>query len=368
MKTAVIVIPTYNEADNITRLIDAVCDTVKTIDGWDFKLLVVDSKSPDKTADIVKSIQKTNKAVYLLDTEKEGIGKAYTRGFQHALEKFKPDVLFEMDADYSHDPKALPSFIRKIDAGADMVIGSRYTKGGSIPKDWGLDRKIFSVMGNLIVRAGFLKLSITDWTGGYRAIRANLVAASIHHVNRYTGYVFQIALLDFAVKHGAKIAEVPIKFTDRKYGVSKINSGHYIQNIFTYIFQHSTFVKYVITGGMGFLLDFGILYTLYRVMGWPIWLSQMISAETAILSNFTFNNFWAFSHKREAGRRRFLKNIVKFHGVSAGSLIIQTSAVTIYEYFFGDPGVFVFKFFVIAFIILPYSYILYNRVIWKKKK
>ncbi|MBI1863115.1 glycosyltransferase [Candidatus Microgenomates bacterium] len=368
MKTAVIIIPTYNEADNIERLIKAIMQITDAITSWSFKIVVVDSKSPDKTADIVTSIRKTSPSVYLLETEKEGIGKAYSRGFVYALEKLKPDVLFEMDADFSHDPKSIPQFIKKLESGADFVIGSRYMKGGSIPKDWGIDRKIFSVLGNVIVRLGFMKLSITDWTGGYRAMRADLASQSIKHVDKYTGYVFQIALLDFAVKQHARIAEVPIKFTDRKYGVSKINSGHYIQNIFTYIFNNSSFVKYIMVGGVGFILDFGILYLLYRLAGWPIWLSQLCSAECAILSNFTLNNFWAFSHKREAGIHNFFKNLGKFHGVSMGSLIIQTASITAYEHFWGDTYVFLFKMGVIFLIIIPYSYVLYNRVIWKKKK
>lgn len=368
MKRAVIIIPTFNEADNMERLVAAIFENVNEIKGWEFKIVVVDSNSPDHTADVVKSIQKTNKSVYLLETEKEGLGIAYIRGFDYALDKLSPDILFEMDADHSHDPKVLPQFIKKIEAGADFVIGSRYRKGGSIPKDWGFDRKLFSITGNLIIRFGFMKPRVTDWTSGYRAIKADLIRASERHVEKYTGYVFQVAILDFAIKHNARVAEVPIKFTDRKYGVSKINSGQYIRNILLYVFSHSSFIKYVMTGGIGFVLDFGILYLLYRVAGWPIWLSQLISAESAILSNFTFNNFWAFSHKREAGKRRFLKNLVKFHGVSVGSLIIQTTAITLYEYVWGDNGVFLFKVAIIFIIIIPYSYILYNRVVWKKKK
>jgi dolichol-phosphate mannosyltransferase len=213
-----------------------------------------------------------------------------------------------------------------------------------------------------------MKLKITDWTSGFRAIKADLVKQSERHVEKFTGYVFQVAILDFAIKNHAVIAEVPIRFTDRKYGVSKINSGQYIRNILWYVFNNSPFIKYVMVGGVGFILDFGVLYLLYRVVGWPIWLSQLFSAECAILSNFTLNNFWAFAHKREAGKRRFLKNLIKFHGVSMGSLIIQTASITAYEYFWGDKYVFLFKVVVIFVIIIPYSYALYNRVIWKKKK
>lgn len=368
MKKAVIVIPTYNEAENIKRLTETIFDVVKPLKDWQFEIVIVDSNSPDRTADIVKSLQKTNKAVHLVETAKEGLGKAYIRGFDYALDTLLPDVLFEMDADYSHDPKVIPHFIKKIEAGADFVIGSRYRKGGSIPKDWGIDRKIFSVIGNLIIRLGFMKLKVTDWTSGYRAIKADIVRESEQHVEKFTGYVFQVAILDYAIKNHAVVAEVPIRFTDRKYGVSKINSGQYISNTLWYVFTHSSFIKFVITGGIGFFLDFAILYLLYRVVGWPIWLSQLLSAESAVLSNFMFNNFWSFSYKRQAGKRRFLKNLIKFHGVSTGSLLMQTTAITAYEFFFGDNYVFVFKVFMIFVVIIPYSYILYNRVVWKQKK
>ncbi len=366
MKTAVIVIPTYNESSTVEKLIHAISDTVRPIQGWVFDILVVDSDSPDGTGKIIQKIAKSEKNVHLLSTRKEGLGKAYVEGFTYALKNFEPDVLFEMDADFSHDPAHIPAFAAAIDNGSDFVIGSRYSKGGSIPKDWGIDRKIFSVLGNLIIRFGFMKLSISDWTSGYRAIKSNLVRECLTYIDKYSGYVFQIAILDRAIKNHARVSEVPIHFLDREHGVSKINSGQYIRNTLWYVYTNSSFIRYIIVGGIGFVLDFGILYVLYRKMGFPIWLGQMISAESAIVSNFILNNYWSFSHKQiEAGSGGFLKSFFKFNGVALGSLIIQTVSLTLFEMFAGHEHVFIFKAIVLIIVIIPYSYILYNKVVWK---
>lgn len=369
MKHATLVIPTYNEADNIEKHIHSIRAISDKTPDWLLDILVVDSTSPDGTSDVVKKLQKKDSHLHLLMTPKEGLGRAYMQGFNYALDKLHPEVLFEMDADFSHDPTAIPHFLQKIENGAEFVIGSRYIKGGSIPSDWALRRKLFSVLGNIIIRLGFMKIRITDWTSGYRAIRAQLVRSALPHVGQYTGYVFQIALLDHAIKNHAHIAEVPIKFTDRKYGVSKINSGQYIQNTLWYVFTHSSFVKYVIVGATGFVLDFGILYLLYKKAGFNISLAQAISAEVAIFSNFMFNNFWSFKHKKiDNTLRSFLKSFGKFNSVALGSLIIQTVAITIFHYYQGDQYIFLFKVVVLVTIIIPYSYYLYNRVVWKPTK
>jgi dolichol-phosphate mannosyltransferase len=205
MKSAVIVIPTYNEAENIVEVVETVLRTTQSIRNWSFRLLIVDSSSPDKTGEIVKNLAKKNSKISVISTEKEGLGKAYVDGFSYALEHYSPEVLFEMDADMSHDPRAVKLFINSIDDGADFVIGTRYSRGGSIPKDWGIDRKFFSIFGNIIIRLGFMKPSITDWTSGFRAIKASIIKENIEYIKKYTGYVFQVAILDRAIKQHADI-------------------------------------------------------------------------------------------------------------------------------------------------------------------
>ncbi len=232
MKKAVIVIPTYNESSNIKTLINHITEETSHIKNWRIDILIVDSNSPDNTLHIVKSLQKKHHMLHVISTKKEGLGKAYVNGFSYAMKHLNPFVLFEMDADLSHNPKNIPAFLRAIEQGADFVIGSRYIKNGSIPKNWALYRKLFSALGNLIVRFGFMKLRITDWTSGYRAMKVWIVKSGLPHVETYSGYVFQVALLDHAIKNLSVIKEVPIHFVDREKGVSKINSLQYINKPF----------------------------------------------------------------------------------------------------------------------------------------
>ncbi len=367
-QTAVIVIPTYNEVGNVRRLLQEITEAVKPIDNWNMQILIVDSLSPDGTAGAVRELQRTYSNLHLLETPKEGLGKAYGAGFAHALDKLGADVLFEMDADLQHDPKLIPRFIRQIDEGADFVIGSRYIRGGSIPKNWELNRKIYSVLGNLIIRMGFMKLSITDWTSGYRAIRAYIIRENLSTIKKYTSYVFQVALLDNAIKQHAHVVEIPLKFTDRTHGSSKINSGKFMSDTLLYIVRNSSFLRYIAVGGSGFIIDFSVLYLLFSVMDLHVGAAQAISAEMAIVSNFLGNNFWSFSHKRSSGKRALLKNFAKFNSVALGSLLMQVGAISAYEHYFGHQYVYVFKMVFLVIVVIPYSYILYNKVIWKSKK
>jgi len=296
MKKAFIILPTYNEAGNIEKVIDRIFIQQKETKIWEINILIVDSQSIDGTEKIVKKLQKKYTRLYLLSTTKQGLGKAYIDGFSYVIEKFNPYLIFEMDADLSHNPNLIPKFFEKIEKGADFVVGSRYIKGGSIPKEWGMHRKVFSIMGNLIARFGFMKLKITDWTSGYRAIKAWLVKQALPHLKNYSGYVFQVAFLDFAIKNKAKIEEVPLNFFERKYGVSKINSPQYIIETLIYIFLNSDFIKFIIVGFLGFVIDFGLLYFFINkihISTSKVWLAQAISAEIAIINNFFLNNFWS---------------------------------------------------------------------------
>ncbi|NTU47191.1 glycosyltransferase family 2 protein [Candidatus Roizmanbacteria bacterium] len=367
MKKAAIIIPTYNEAGNIEKLILSIKDVIADIAQWNISVVVVDSTSKDKTAEIVQELAKKYKFVHLLSTKKEGLGKAYVHGFAYAIERLSPQVIFEMDADLSHDPKEIPHFLKKIENGADFVIGSRYTKGGSTAQDWGIHRKISSMMGNLVLRFGFMKLGIKDWTDGYRAIKTWIIQDSMSHIQNYSGYVFQIALLDSALKRHATITEIPVHFKERTYGSSKINAFEYIAQILFYILWHSSFIKFVVVGGCGFILDFAISFILIEKAHWDAWKATLISTESAIISNFIFNNFWSFAHKKVSGLGSYLKNFIKFNLVSSGSILIQTLGVAFFDHIFGTQYWYLYKVFIIFFIVIPYSYILYNKLIWKDK-
>ncbi|MFA5136245.1 MAG: glycosyltransferase [Patescibacteria group bacterium] len=379
MKKAAIIIPTYNEVKNIKEVIEQIFTASKHASNWEIHVVVVDSNSPDRTDSLVEKLIKTYPRLYLLKTQKEGLGKAYIEGFKMALTKLQPYILFEMDADLSHDPTLIPTFLHSVEKGADFVIGSRYIKGGSIPSNWGLHRKILSSLGNFVIRLGFMRFFISDWTSGFRAIKSWIVREAFNHVDKYTGYVFQVALLDFAVNKNAHITEIPINFIDRTAGASKINSFQYSIQTIWYTFTHSSFVKFVMVGLFGFAVDFGFAYlfiNLVRVAKAP---ANMLSAEIAIVFNFMINNFWSFRHKKIVGGLfAYIKKFLLFNTVSLGSVLIQGAGLAITLKLFGDKQINLFgymnlqswilyKVVIIAFIIIPYSYVLYNKVVWKNK-
>ena len=379
MKKALIIIPTFNEAGSIKKLIEDILLQNQKVANWEIEVLVNDSSSTDDTDQIIKNLtKKYPKKVYLLETKKEGLGRAYHQAFSYAIESIKPFVIFQMDADFSHNPNDIPLFLKEIEKGADMVVGARYIKGGSIPKNWRLHRKILSFIANWTIRFGFMKLNVHEWTNGYRATKIWLIKDSLDHIKNYSGYVFQIALLDYAIKKGAKIAEIPNNFIDRKYGKSKIFVSQYIIQILMYIFNYSSFVKFVIVGFIGFAVDFSVAYLFinkFHVAKAP---ANMLSAEVAIVFNFFLNNFWSFKHKKiDGGGFAYLIKFITFNFVSSGSIIIQGAGLTLALRFLGDKNIYllgtvsigswiVYKIAIIALVIIPYSYILYNKFIWKK--
>lgn len=366
MNKATIVLPTYNEAGNISRLVYEIMVLQSKLSQWQISVLVVDDHSPDQTAKLVKQSQKKYPNLYLLEGQKQGLGKAYVRGFHYAIYNLKADVVLEMDADFSHPVSLIPKMLDKIDKGADFVIGSRYIKGGSIPKDWGLHRKIFSVSANLIITLGFMNFKIRDWTSGYRAIKTNFIKQVLENLEQYNGYVFQIALLDKAIKHNLSIASVPLKFKERQKGVSKINALEFIFNIFSYMLLNSSFIKFAIVGGIGFMIDFGITYAGVEFLKLAVWLATLLSTSTAVVSNFILNNLWSFSDKKISGREKLLKSFTKFILVSLGSIGIQTLSLELLTRLLGQEYLYLLKAVVIAFLIIPYSYFMYNRFVWKK--
>ncbi len=367
MRKVVIIAPTYNEKGSIEHLIEEIFDQQKKVANWEINILVVDSHSTDGTAEAVKKLQKKHSGLFLMETEKEGLGKAYLRGFNYCEEKLSPYLIIQIDADGQHDPKKIPDFIKKIEDGADFVIGTRYSKGGSIPKNWGFHRKILSIGANIFVRIGFMKPGVTEWTNGFRAMKSWVVKGSLEHIKNFSGYVFQIAMIDYALKHNAKIAEIPVDFKERKFGISKINAFQYSSQTVFYVLNHSSFIKYIFVGLSGFVIDFGISYVGIEKAHMIVWVATVISSETAIVSNFLLNNFWSFSHKKLEGKFNFLVSFLKFNLVSSGSVVIQAAGIQLFVFLFGRKLWYLYKVLIILLVIIPYSYILYNKFIWKNK-
>lgn len=221
---AIVVIPTYNEIDNIERMIQAILGVLP-----DINILVVDDNSPDGTSNKIKEMQSANDNIHLLERAgKMGLGTAYCDGFQYALAKGF-EYIFEMDADFSHDPKELPNFLEAI-KDYDLVLGSRYIKGVNVV-NWPLRRLLLSYFANLYTQV-ITGLPVKDATGGFKCFRAELLRKIDLTSIKSNGYGFQIEMTYRLWKKGARIKEIPIIFIDRMNGVSKMNKSIIYEAIF----------------------------------------------------------------------------------------------------------------------------------------
>ncbi len=210
-----VVVPTYNEAENIGQLLPHILANPR------FSVLVVDDGSPDGTGDLVDAMAATEPRVALhRRSAKLGLGSAYIAGFRKALAT-GAQFIFEMDADFSHDPRYLSDLLRAVEAGADLALGSRYVPGGGTT-DWGLMRQFISRGGNLY--AGIiLGLPVADATGGFRCYRRQVLETIDLARVRSNGYAFQIELVYRTLRAGFTLKEVPIIFPDRRVGQSKMS-------------------------------------------------------------------------------------------------------------------------------------------------
>ena len=224
MNKILVIIPTYNESQNIKNIINMIEEL-----GIGLEFLVVDDNSPDKTYDIVKNIMKDNNKVNLIiQDKKSGIGTAYKKGFKWAIDK-NYDKIIQIDADLSHDPNSIPDLIKESYKN-DLVIGSRYIKGVNVI-NWPMSRLLLSYFANKYVR--FLtRLKINDSTGGYKCISTKLLKEINLDKVKSQGYSFQIEINFLASVKGFKIKEIPIIFHDRTVGESKMSKSIIIEAIF----------------------------------------------------------------------------------------------------------------------------------------
>jgi dolichol-phosphate mannosyltransferase len=319
----VVIIPTYNECENIAALLPALQTEFERM-RHDAHILVVDDMSPDGTADAVRAFQQANANVHLLSGPKQGLGAAYIRGMRYAMEELGADVVFEMDADFSHKPGDVPRLMAAIDGGADFVIGSRYAEGGSIPREWGLHRRLNSRFGNIVARYVAGIYVVKDCTAGFRAIRTSILRTIDFPSLRVQGYAFQVALLHAAKTRGARIVEIPVDFIDRTSGESKLgirDIAEFILNAWWIRFTNSkTFLKFLIVGASGVLVNL-LVFTLLLNAGMNKFIASPIAIEVAILSNFFLNNFWTFRW-RNSNASLGVRGL-KFNVVSLLSLVLS---------------------------------------------
>lgn len=321
----VIIVPTYNEKSNIAALVDALQEQFLQLE-HDMHILVVDDNSPDGTADVVRTLQTSHPNLQLLNGQKQGLGVAYIRGMRHAMQELQADVVFEMDADFSHKPEDIPRLLEAIDEGADFVIGSRYVPGGTIPEEWGLYRRLNSRFGNIVARYLAGIYSVRDCTAGFRAIRTSVLRRIDFDKLRVQGYAFQVALLHAAKTNKAKIVEIPVNFIDRTHGESKLGLRdiiEFILNAWWIRFDSSkTFIKFLIVGASGVVVNLGA-FTLLLAQGLNKYAASPIAIELSIITNFFLNNGWTFRWRKTKDRMR--TRGIKFNAVSLLSLGLSYS-------------------------------------------
>lgn len=218
MSDSLVIIPTYNEKENIEKIIRKVFSL-----GQFFELLVIDDGSPDGTADIVKTLQQEYPALHLEERKgKLGLGTAYIHGFKWALERPQYEYIFEMDADFSHNPDDLIRLRKACVDGADVAIGSRYVNGVNVV-NWPMSRVLMSYFASMYVRM-ITGINIQDATAGFKCYRKKVLATIPLDKIKFVGYAFQIEMKFTALKYGFKVVEVPIIFTDRTEGESKMST------------------------------------------------------------------------------------------------------------------------------------------------
>lgn len=383
--TVVIISPTYNEVDNVESLVRALKPIFAKLREYDCHLLFVDDNSPDGTGKKIIALARKYAWVHLLSNrEKGGLGHAYKKGMRYSLDKLKADIVFEFDADLSHDPDKIPTMLTRLKQGADMVLGSRYIKGGGIPADWGFHRKFLSVVGNLFLQTVMFNFRLRDWTTGYRAIKRQVVEQIVPQLGseRFTGYTWQIGFLVKTIQGGFSISEVPFIFKDRTLGHSKLGPEYIINNL-VFIMKlrlqdliHHRVFKFAVTGGLGALVQFTALH-FYR-QSLPFQLAFFLAIETAVVGNFTLNNFWTFRDRKLKIWQVPLK-FIQFNMASGGSILIQQTVAFLGENLIGLYTLFTIPgtaytldtgaMFAVAGILIGmfWNFFAYNHFIWKKK-
>ena len=319
---ACIIIPTYNEAENLARLVPLIFAEASKIPSHELHILVVDDNSPDRTRQVAEALAKTYPTLHVITGEKKGLGDAYQRGIAHALDTLDPDLIFEMDADLQHSPAMLPIFVSLANHGFSLVIGSRFAPGGSTP-DFSLYRTLLSRVGNLLIRYLGGIPRIHDCTSGYRCIKTEILRKCDLSQLATRGYSFQSSLLCELLHNHARVIEVPITFPDRVHGNSKLSLRdqlEFLGNLFRIRFRQSReFIQFCIVGGSGVVVNMGLYLLLTRGYGMALEIASPLAIECSILSNFTLNNLWTF--RRRATTRSLARRLFLFHGIAllAGS-------------------------------------------------
>jgi len=341
MRVAVL-IPTYNEAGAIGDLFDEMAGVFAGAPRHEWHVVVIDANSPDGTVGVVrtKALQYPN--VHLIvEKEKRGIAAAYITGMRYALETIKADAFVEFDGDGQHDPRDIVRLVDALDSGYDYAIGSRYVAGGAIPKEWATYRKILSRFGSLYARI-LLELPVYDATSGLKATRAMVAKYLPLSEGELLSkqYAYKLQFLYALSRAKVRIVEIPIVFRIREHDVSKSSLKDIIDSLRVTLLlrlqtlQEWRFLRVACVGATGFVLQ----TIVFELLGMHLRLvspstAVVMGGELAILSNFFLNTKFSFGDRAVIGG--FWMRLLRFHAVSAGSILIQWLLVRGVEAFAG---------------------------------
>jgi dolichol-phosphate mannosyltransferase len=311
MSPYLILIPTYNEAQNITALLERLFAI-----NLDFELLFIDDASPDGTADLIRDYQRSNPRIHLLERQgKLGLASAYLTAMNWALARDYSGVV-QMDADLSHQPEALPALLAGLDH-ADLVIGSRYVSGGAV-ENWSLWRRTISRGGSYYARL-ILGVALNDLTGGYNVWSRHALEVMPLANIKSNGYSFQIEMKYRAHEQGLRCLELPISFAERRQGQSKLSRAIVWEAVWRVwlirlrsrqLQSLKKFIKYSLVGATGFAMDLISLAALVEIWHWsPLWAS-CVSFTLSVVNNFSWNRSWTFRDSQGNYRSQFIKFLI----------------------------------------------------------
>lgn len=368
----VIVIPTYNEEENVSRLLPALDEEFAQIPNHQCHVLIVDGNSTDRTQEVVLGFSNTHPNFHLMvEKEKEGLGAAYMKGYAKAMHELGAEVVMEMDGDMQHDPKDIKRFLAEIDAGADFVIGSRYLAGGGIPQEWAFYRKFLSKGGNIFTRL-VLGVNLNEFTNGFRATRVAGVLDQIDLQGLISkGFAYKLDLLYRVYKTGAKMKEIPIVFGLRDRGDSKMERNNFMDSLIVVLKirlrDNQSFLKFLIVGSLGSLIDFGFA-NLLRLAGTSAGMSATLAVAIAMVFNFALNNLWSFSHNKITGAGPIVKKFVPFVLLSTVPVVFRFVFVSfVVERVSASYLAFNLAIAISIGLGILWNYIVYSKIIWKKQ-
>lgn len=366
MKTVVIIIPTYNESlvieETIHQVFKATASSTTNV-----HVLIFDSCSTDNTQDLVSKLQETYPQLHLkTEPQKTGLGSAYLQAMRYALTHLGADIIIEFDADLSHQPHYLLPIIEKMQD-HDVVVGSRYIKGGSIPQNWGWHRKLLSKLGNIVARL-ILTSKYKDFTSGFRATHYAALNKALPEQFISNHYAYKLELLWALHKTKAKIAEYPIEFVDREQGQSKLPANSIFDSLRVVItlrfHELKPYISMCTVGLIGLVIQ-GLVYNVLRINCSPFFAAQL-AVIAAILNNFILNN--QFTFKKRSLSQRF-KSFAFFIGYSVLMVGFQSNWVRLGINYFGTgyikENLMMFSGVVLGSVI---NYFFYSRLIWREER